>query len=285
MSIRNILVPVRGDGKGEQVLNAALVLARKFDAHLDVVHARIRSDDLLTFGASLGGIRDAVKSIAETHATEEEARVKKLFQDYCRDHGVAIVTEPQSGGKGVTASWHEESGHQANVVARRGRLADIICVAQPEGQLGVNTFEMALMETGKPVISVPSKPVNVLGHTIAIAWNGSAEVAGAVTTARPVVETAQRVFILSAPEAEHDENLSAADLATYLRWHGRTSETVTLSCHPHEVGQTLLKACAEHGVDMLIMGGYAHVRRHDFRIGGVTQYVVEHAGIPVLFHH
>ena len=285
MSIRNILVPVRGDGKGEQVLNAALVLARKFDAHLDVVHARIRSDDMLTFGAALAGIRDAVKEIAETHAAEEETRVKKLFQDYCAAHGIAIVNEPSPTTKGVTASWHEERGHQANVVARRGRLADIICVAQPEGQLGINTFEMALMETGKPVISVPVKAVTTLGKTVAIAWNGSAEVAGAVTTARPVVETADKVVILSAPEAVSDDPLSADDLATYLRWHGRSSETVILSCHAHEVGQTLLKACADRGVDLLIMGGYAHVRRHDFRIGGVTQYVVEHAGIPVLFHH
>ena len=285
MSIRNILVPVRGDGKGEQVLNAALVLARKFDAHLDVIHARIRSDELLTYGAALSGIRDAVKDIAETHAAEEEARVKKLFQEYCEANAIAIINQPKNGAKGVTASWHEEPGHQANVVARRGRLTDIIFVAQPEGQLGINTFEMALMETGKPVVSVPQKAVSALGKTIAIAWNGSAEVAGAVTTSRPVVEEADKVFILSAPESDGEDHLTADDLSTYLHWHGCKSETVNLDCDAHQVGQTLLKACADRGVDLLIMGGYAHVHRHDFKIGGVTQYVVEKAGIPVLFHH
>jgi nucleotide-binding universal stress UspA family protein len=284
MSIRNILVPVRGDGKGEQVLNAAVALAKKFDAHIDVVHARMSSTDMLAYGATLAGIRDVVNEIAETHAADEEARVKKLYEDYCARHGIANIIEPQSGLSGVSASWHEEKGRQANVVARRGRLTDVIFVAQPDGQLGVNTFEAALMETGKPVISVPPRDIKDIGKNIAIAWNGSAEVSGAVTSSRPIVEGAAKLLILSAPETRGDD-LPASDLADYLRWHGQKSEIQILDCDPHEVGQTLLKACADNGIDLLLMGGYAHARRHDFKIGGVTQYVVEKAEIPVLFHH
>ncbi|MEP5716825.1 MAG: universal stress protein [Alphaproteobacteria bacterium] len=284
MSIRNILVPVRGDGKGELVLNAAVALAKKFDAHIDVVHARMGSQDMLAYGATLAGVRDVVNEIAETHAADEEARVKKLYLDYCQRHGIADITEPRNGEKGVSASWHEEKGRQANVVARRGRLTDIIFVAQPDGQLGVNTFEAALMETGKPVICVPPRDIKEIGNKIAIAWNDSAEISGAVTSSRPIVEAAAKLLILSAPETHGDE-LPASDLAKYLRWHGQQSEIQMLDCDPQEVGQTLLKACADNAIDLLLMGGYAHARRHDFKIGGVTQYVVEKAEIPVLFHH
>ena len=284
MSIRNILVPVRGDGKGEMVLNAAVTLAKKFDAHIDVVHARMGSTDLLAYGATLAGVRDVVNEIAETHAAEEETRVKKLYDEYCETHGVANITEPKNGDKGVSASWHEEKGRQASVVARRGRLTDVIFVAQPDGQLGVNTFEAALMETGKPVICVPPKSVTEIGKNIAIAWNGSAEVAAAVTSSRPIIESAEKILILSAPETHGDE-LPASDLAEYLRWHGKASEIQILDCDDHEVGQNLMKACADNNIDLLLMGGYAHVRRHDFKIGGVTQYVVEKSEIPVLFHH
>ena len=45
MTLRSILVPVRGDGLGEGVLNHALALARRSDAHLDVVHCRPRPED------------------------------------------------------------------------------------------------------------------------------------------------------------------------------------------------------------------------------------------------
>ncbi|MEQ8507255.1 MAG: universal stress protein [Rhodospirillales bacterium] len=284
MSIRNILVPVRGDGKGEQVLNAAVALAKKFDAHIDVLHARMGSKDMLAYGATLAGVRDVVNEIAETHAAEEEARVKKLYEEYCEAHGIADISEPKNGDRGVSASWREEKGRQASAVARRGRLTDIIFVAQPDGQLGVNTFEAALMETGKPVISVPPRDIKEIGTNIAIAWNGSPEVAAAVTTSRPIVEAADKLVIFSAPET-HGDDLPASDLAEYLRWHGQTSEIQILKSDPHEVGQSLLKACADNGIDLLLMGGYAQARRHDFKIGGVTQYVVENAEIPVLFHH
>ncbi|MEK9672840.1 MAG: universal stress protein [Rhodospirillaceae bacterium] len=284
MSIRNILVPVRGDGKGEQVLNPATLLAKKFNAHVEAVHARMSARDMLTFGAALGGMRDAVNEIAEAHAADEEKRVKTLFEEYCRKHGLTVADVPRATADGVTVSFTEAKGRQADVVGRRGRLADVIFVAQPDGMLGVRTFEAALMNTGKPVVSVPSKAVSAIGNRIAIAWNGSAEVAGAVTTSRPIVETAEKIIILSAPET-HGDQLPAEDLATYLRWHGQESESITVTCDAHAVGQTLLQACADHKIDLLVMGGYAQVRRHDFKIGGVTQYVVEHAEIPVLFHH
>ena len=50
MTLKTILVPVRGDGLGEGVLNHALALGQRFDAHLDVVHCRPKPEDLLPFG-------------------------------------------------------------------------------------------------------------------------------------------------------------------------------------------------------------------------------------------
>ena len=45
--IRKILVPVRGDGKGNNVLAHAAALARAFNAHIVVTHCRARPEDLL----------------------------------------------------------------------------------------------------------------------------------------------------------------------------------------------------------------------------------------------
>ena len=56
MTVRTILVPVRGDGKGERVLDHALNFARHYSAHLDVVHCRPRPEDLLPFGVSVPAI-------------------------------------------------------------------------------------------------------------------------------------------------------------------------------------------------------------------------------------
>ena len=50
MTVRDILVPVRGDGKGEGVLDHALALARRFDAHIVAVHCRPRPEGKLPGG-------------------------------------------------------------------------------------------------------------------------------------------------------------------------------------------------------------------------------------------
>jgi hypothetical protein len=40
--IRKILVPVRGDGKGDNVLAHAAALARGFNAHIEITHCRAK---------------------------------------------------------------------------------------------------------------------------------------------------------------------------------------------------------------------------------------------------
>ena len=65
MTIRRILVPVRGDGKGEGVLDHAVSLARRFKAHVDVLHCRPRPEDMLPFGVSVPAmLRKAVELVA-----------------------------------------------------------------------------------------------------------------------------------------------------------------------------------------------------------------------------
>jgi nucleotide-binding universal stress UspA family protein len=48
--VTTILVPIRGDGKGEGMLDHALAVARRFNAHITVVHCRPRPEDMLPFG-------------------------------------------------------------------------------------------------------------------------------------------------------------------------------------------------------------------------------------------
>ena len=49
MTLRSILVPVRGDGKGEGVLNHALSLAKRHSAHLEVLHCRPKPEDMIPY--------------------------------------------------------------------------------------------------------------------------------------------------------------------------------------------------------------------------------------------
>lgn len=288
MSMRNILVPIRGDGKGEGVLDHALALARRFNAHLMVVHCRPRPEDMLPGGVFVpSAFRKQIAASATTMADDEEGRVKALFQDYCRRHDLAIVEDHLTAPKDrASASWSEVTGKQAAVVAVRGRLADLIAVAQPDPDLdlGRNTLEAALLETGRLVLLCPPTAVTSIGRHVAIGWDGHTEATRAVAAAMPILVRADQITVLSADTGVRME-LSPEDLQAYLTRHDARAEVRTFRARATEVAQGLLAAAGGAGADALVIGAYGHSRRRQLIMGGVTQHIIEQTRLPVLMNH
>ncbi|MDX1576584.1 MAG: universal stress protein [Kiloniellales bacterium] len=290
MTIRRILVPVRGDDKGERVLDHAVALARRFAAHVDVLHCRARPEDMLPYGVSVpAAIRENILASARGVADQEERKVREAFDAYCAKNGLTVVDGPPGPEAEVSLSWREEAGKQAAVVALHGRLADLIVVAQPdrERNLGHNTLEAALLETGKPVLLCPPRPagsLETLGAHIAVAWNGSAEAAQAVTMGLPVLAAAENVTVIALTDGA-PKPLGPEALKDYLASHGIAAEVATEKSKATAVGGALLKIAKERGADLLLMGAYGQSRRRELVLGGVTQHVIDHADLPVLLTH
>lgn len=288
MTIRNILVPIRGDGKGEAVLDHALAVARRFNAHLSVVHCRPRPEDMLPFGVFVPrSFRQQIASSATAMANEEEGRVKALFEDYCSRHDLAVVDSSLAAPKDrPSASWSEATGKQAAVVAVRGRLADLIAVAQPDAKLnlGRNTLEAALLETGRLVLMCPPAPAVSVGRHVAIGWDGHAEATRAVAAAMPILVAADRITVLAGETGGHVE-LSPEDLQAYLARHDARADVRTFRARGTEIAQGLLAVAEEAGADALLIGAWGHSRRRELVMGGVTEHIIEHAQLPVLMIH
>lgn len=288
MALRTILVPVRGDGKGEGVLDHALALARRFNAHLQVIHCRPRPEDMLPYGVyAPTSFRQQITSSATALANDEEKRVKALFEDYCRRHDLAVVDDGLAAPKDrPSASWSEATGKQAAVVAVRGRLADLIAVAQPDRELnlGRNTLEAALLETGRLVLLCPPGAVASVGRHVAIGWDGGAEAARAVAAAMPILGASEQITILSANTGGRME-LGPEDLRGYLARHDGKADVGTFSSRATEVAQGLLAAARKAGADVLLIGAYGHSRRRELVMGGVTEHIIDHSDLPVLMIH
>lgn len=287
MGIRQILVPIRGDGKGEGVLDHALALARRFKAHIDAVHCRPRPEDMLPFGISVPAmLKQSILSSAGGLADEEERRVRDLFANYCERNDLTRVERHPWPGDRVSISWREETGKQAAVVALHGRLADLIAVAQPDRQrnLGLNTLEAALLETGKPVLMCPPRPVAALGAHVAVAWNGSCEAARAVGAALSLLSAAETVTVMTMSDREGPV-LGPEALERYLANHGIAAAIQRHKSKPTAVGGALLEQSRAAGADMLLMGAFGQSRRRELVMGGVTQHIIEHADLPVLLTH
>ena len=289
MSIKSILVPVRGDGKGESVLGLAAAVAADFGAHIDVVHVHAKPEDLLPFGVPVPiGFRKTILEAAGNLAHLEEDRVRDLLQDYCKARGLRLVnaSEEDIDPASPTVAWHEEMGKQAQAVARLGRLADLIVIPKPdrEANLGLNTLEAALFEVRALTAIAPRREVGEAGRRIAVAWNGSVEAARAVQLALPFLSKAEKVSLLTTP-SERPTQVGVEDLQRYLQLHSIDAAEETFESGHHDIGGPLLEAASRLETDLLLMGAFGSDRRREFVLGGVTQHVIDHADLPLLMAH
>lgn len=286
MIIRTIFVPIRGDGKGEGVLDHAIAIGQAGNAHIEVVHCRPRPEDLLPFGVFLtAAIKKQITASASSLADEEERNLKDLFDEYCSRHDLTVVDTPPWPLDKMSASWREITGKQASVIASHGRLADLVVVPRPDRSqnIGFNSLEAALFETGKPVLMCPPVPASTLGEHVVVAWSSSAEAARAVTLALPVLEAAKSVTVVTADTG--DGAADAEDLCAYLASHGVDAASNTLKAGASAVGSAILGATSEARGDLLVMGAFGQNRRRELVLGGVTQHIIDHAELPVLMAH
>ena len=132
------------------------------------------------------------------------------------------------------------------------------------------------------LLIVPAQPPDRIGDVLAIAWKDTAEAAGAVTAGLPLLEGARQVVILSVTEDEQADRAACQRLREALEWHNPATTVQHLARSGEEPARTLLKAAANLGVDLLVMGAYGHSRARSLVFGGMTGQVLRAADLPVL---
>ncbi len=289
MSIKSIIAPIRGDGKGESVLGLALAIGKKFGSHVDVLHVHAKPDDMIPYGVPLtAAFKEAILQAADNLAHQEEDRVRKHFDDYCAARQIKLVPHDSESFPldALSVSWREEAGKQAAIVRRVGRFCDLIVVPRPESEsdVGFNTLNAALFDVRKLTAVAPPKPVQETGRHVAVAWNGSPESAHAVNRALPLLAAAERVTILYAPD-DNVQDLETGTIRRYLLLHGIKPALLEFKVSRHNIGAPLLATAAKTGADMIVMGAFGSMKRRELVLGGVTEYVLEHTEIPVVMAH
>jgi nucleotide-binding universal stress UspA family protein len=286
--VNTILCPLSGAPENEGVLDKAYSVAMDLKSHLEVLHVEPEAKEsipLLGEGMSVAMVEDMI-TMAEKEAAERAARARKMFDDSVVRHG-AVVSDKPNGEKRMTVAWRHEHGREDEVVARLGRLNDIIVVARPgdsDDVLTPMTLNAAIFESGRPVLVVPPGGTESTRKRIAISWNGSAQSARAVSSSIRVLEQADKVLVLTA-DSLRTSGARGHELAKYLEWHGIVPEMRIFEAAAGSVGPRLLEECDNFGADLLISGAYTHSRMRQLILGGVTKHVLGHAKIPMLMAH
>ncbi|MBK8906560.1 MAG: universal stress protein [Rhodospirillales bacterium] len=286
MAIRKILVAVDGSPGGRIAVDAALITARAFGAHVEGLHVRPDPRDavpLLGEGVS-GAMVDELIVLTEQETQARAKIARAMFDELCHTHGLRIADRPAAGPSGA---WVEATGRTDDMVVARARLADLVVVERPLAEMEAvagMTLNAALYEGGRPVLVPAGTPSPQIGRNVAVAWNGSAESARAVSGALSFLKAAETVTVLTAGSAATSPD-RAEDLVDYLAWHEIDARRGAVTSEDGPVGARILEACRSAGADLLVIGAYTHSRLRELIMGGVTRHVLANARIPLLMAH
>lgn len=283
MSMRSILVPWWGESTSTSQLDAALAIARRVEAHLDVVFVRPRSNDLET-----------------TLEPATQATGRASFEAWRERNGVPghIVNQQI---RVPFAKWSERTGSPEQFILRKGRLVDMIVLRFPAlGDALDRPHDAALFESGHPVLLVPEHVEESLLSHVVVAWNGSLHSTRSVTGAMPLPRAAERVTVLTTADlgrqlgnqgsggdgAGGNGPSGDTDLVDALSWHGVEAGHCQLDPNTSPVGKALLQEAGDLKATLLVMGAATRSRVSAAFLGGTTEHVFRNPpGIPVLMAH
>lgn len=282
-TIKTILAPIGDAAAAAAPLEAAFRLARLFGAHVTALHVRpdpTTAVPLIGEGMS-GAMVEEMLNAADKQSREAAAAVRLAFDEIKDRHGVASQSSPPADS--VTADWVEAVGREEEIIARKGRVHDLVVMGHAvQGDGSGLALNAALLDSGRPLLLAPATMPAALGRRVVVAWNGSAEAGRAAAAALPILERAETITVLTVNE--HDDMAGADDLIAFFGWHGINASHQDIPAGGN-AGMAVLEACTTAGADLLVMGAYTHSRLRQLILGGVTRHVLAHAAIPVLLSH
>ncbi len=286
--LRTILVPLDGRPSDSHCLAVAGNLAQLHKAHLLALFPDPDPVEMLSATMfDLGGgafFNDEIVNSFQREANARRDEAKRRFSEWRTQIGLPEATQPGEAPNG-SAVLRIEAGMPQPLMRRFALGADLVVTALPKrGEVAdLLALEVALLDAGRPVLALPEGAAPSADEApVAIAWNGSAESACAMTAALPLLKGSGMVAVLHAgkPDPLADPKMAVR----YLAWHGIGAHAVELGDRDDPELLIAVKT-AELGARLLVMGAYTHSRAREFVFGGVTRHMLHSAKVPLLLAH
>ncbi len=285
--IKVILVPVDGTEHSADVLDTALVIAKRFNAHIKVVHVRERTSEPFNFSGVPASYREEFMKMSSRAVDSVVDTVRAQFNAFCNQDQVRKTSKP-SNSQEVTASLHVLEGNAETLLDRESRLVDVIAMSRPTkhrvGGPGVGELHESLMlHSGRPVLIVPPAPewkAHRADHA-AVGWNDSVEASRALCMTLPWLVQMKKVSVLVSKKREP----GVMEVIGYLKRHGCRADYHVFSNRGTSVGKKMLATCADIGAEFLVVGGFSHTRTRQRLFGGVTSYLLSNTNIITVMAH
>ena len=286
--MRVILVPVSDRPECAVALRTAFNLGKQLGSSIMGCHIRVHSDSDVALPHDISPLMDEDYDpsweviLEEKNIKDSGIGARALFGKLAEHRGYEFIKKPKST---AGAMWLERVGSPDRIFSIMGPVSDLIVVSRPakKGKTLARRFmTTALLNSSKPVLILPQSQVPSIGKKISIAWNQSSEAARAVAAAMPLLCQADEVNIIT-NDSESKVGPKSKHLERYLRFWGIKSNRLVVK--GKNDAKALLKGFEDSESDLMVMGGYSRSRFRQRIFGGVTEFMLHDANIPVFMLH
>lgn len=285
MAIKHILLPLTGQTRSANAALCALRLAKAMKAHVSAGY----EDELgplymptigyIASGPTFGAFYEQMQ---RTRA-ERKALARGFFDRAVADTQLPIVNAPLCTQG--SAMWIDDA--DTTPLARHGVFSDLAVLEMPGDEASPviwNVAEECLFKVKRPLLTVPPDAGSVDFARPVIAWNGSTQAMNAVRAVLPLLPAQAVATILQVGDLKRG-GLPASGLADYLGWHCFETRTVLTDDRPRGTGRAILDAARAAGGTCIVMGAFTRSPTRELLFGGVTDFMLRAATLPVLLAH
>jgi nucleotide-binding universal stress UspA family protein len=273
--IKDVMVWLDGSISDEVRLEAAGTLARQFDSQVIALY--------LNPLPLVGPIDGPTGVVVEAELFDKARKAGDVTE-------AKLVKQLQLLGRPVEIRRFDVLANDiATIAAREARTADTFVALRPNGAMDPERLiEGVLFESGRHLYLFPeTERPKIQFDRILVAWNGSREAARAVAEGMPFLQRAKEVTVLvvSDRRATEEDALAGARVINYLKHHDVDARFRHVRNRNSDVGTTLIGEAKRTKADLIVMGGYGHIRLREWLLGGVTYNLLHEAPLPILVAH
>ena len=281
--MKTILVPVEDHDSMAAVLQAAWLVARRFDSYVEGFAVQPAASEFVAL--------DPLSSLTMPQIADGDAHIERysrqMFESFMASNNVPPAPPTPSPREGVSYAWVRPGAEFDTFIGSYGRVFDLNVLGRP-GRAPQNPrmapLEAALFDSGRPVLIAPPTPPKELGRNLLVAWNGSTEQARTNAFAMPLLRGADEVTVLTV-EGGMTPGPTGDEVALHLVRNGAPATAVTVAPAGRTTGETILDHAKLRGCDLIVKGAYAQSRLRQMIFGGATRHILAHATLPVLMAH
>ncbi len=279
MAFKSILTILTDPKAAASQIDASVALARREDAHLDVLCIGIdRTQTGYYYAGATAVLTQEAYNQAKEDSAEAEAAVRKRLD--AEDIRWAVDTAVA------------QIGALGGPVAMLARFSDLVVLTKPYGKNGGPAaeaiLEAALFEGRAPVLVLPDGMSGAdFGNRVVLAWNQSDEALMAARAALPLLKSAAEVdiTIIDPPAHSPERSDPGGMLSQYLARHGVHAEVSVLAKTLPRTSEVISRHARDVNADLIVMGAYGHSRFREAILGGATRNMLEMAEVPVFMAH